>query len=137
MFCHKTTQKESGGAACCDFKGGNEVKRRSGSPYISDMGDYTCNTAVITGRNVVHRHDSGISSLTSTTKILGEVIKTIDTSVIPCNCMAADAVQAELERLRGEKKDPALQAIQLTSAFWFANTEYTSVFAIFKPVAGN
>lgn len=61
---------------------------------------------------------------------LGTLIKIVETVAEKDNAKASEIVRAEVERLRGETKDPTLEAIQLpgpTAMLWSPR------YAVYKP----
>ncbi|MDD5340342.1 MAG: hypothetical protein PHV13_03765 [Candidatus ainarchaeum sp.] len=116
------------------------IERRSGSTFVSTptvgsaLGPYNCQTVTVYGPSVISEFHA-TNPMAESTSVLGTVIKTMETGNIESDHRAAEVVLAELERMRGERKDPTLEARQLTTAFWFASTVYLPVFVIYKPSA--
>ncbi len=68
--------------------------------------------------------------------VLGKLVKTISTSRHRDNIRAAQIVEAELERMRGESRNPNLKAIQLTTGDSLTG-KYSATYAIYGPLSAS
>jgi hypothetical protein len=104
---------------------GCEVKPRISrrlNPALGPVSAYE-----IWDKQVVYR-----DGLTDSYIILGKLAKVIDTSSEKDDVKAAQMVEAQLNRLRGEMREPNLVAIQLTTMFYMS-VQYGPSYAIYLP----